>query len=84
MEQDQDILDNISTGVLSLDAQLCITSLNASGEALLKTSAAQCLGSHARQLVMDPQQWLEKLQQVLSRRPWTVTIEAVCWWNCSL
>jgi two-component system nitrogen regulation sensor histidine kinase GlnL len=66
MEQDQDILDNISTGVLSLDAQLCITSLNASGEALLKTSAAQCLGSHARQLVMDPQQWLEKLQQVLS------------------
>ena len=39
MEQDQDILDNISTGVLALDADLRVTGLNASGEALLKTSA---------------------------------------------
>lgn len=66
MEQDQDILDNISTGVLALDAGLCVTSLNASGEALLKTSAARCLGVHAGQLVLDSAQWLEDLQLVLS------------------
>ena len=68
MEQDQDILDNISTGVLGLDGDLLVTSLNASGEALLKTSAARCRGAHARQLVLDPGEWLANLQQVLTTR----------------
>jgi two-component system nitrogen regulation sensor histidine kinase GlnL len=65
MEQDQYILDNISTGVLSLDAGLHVTGLNAAGESLLKTSFARCLGVHARQLVLDPTEWLGNLQQVL-------------------
>jgi two-component system nitrogen regulation sensor histidine kinase GlnL len=68
MEQDQDILDNISTGVLGLDGRLRVTSLNASGEALLKTSASRCLGIHARQLVLDPGEWLANLEQVLGNR----------------
>jgi len=68
MEQDQDILDNISTGVLGLDAGLCVTALNASGEALLKTSAGRCLGQHARQLVLDSREWLDNLRQVLNSR----------------
>jgi two-component system nitrogen regulation sensor histidine kinase GlnL len=68
MEQDQDILDNISTGVLALDADLNVTGLNASGEALLKTSATRCLGVPARQLVLDPTQWLDNLQQVLNSK----------------
>jgi len=68
MEQGQDILDNISTGVLALDAELHVTSLNAAGEALLETSAARCLGIHARQLVLDPTLWLENLQQVLTSK----------------
>ncbi len=68
MEQDPDILDNISTGVLALDGKLLVTSLNASGEALLKTSAARCHGMHARQLVLDPGEWLLSLQQVLTSK----------------
>lgn len=72
MEQGQDILDNISTGVLGLDGDLRITSLNAAGEALLKTSAARCLGVHARQLVLDPGEWLANLSQVMrSKNPLT-------------
>ena len=47
MEQDPDILDNISTGVLALDGNLRVTSLNAAGEALLETSASRCLGKSA-------------------------------------
>ena len=68
MEQDQDILDNISTGVLALDGDLRVTALNASGEALLKASAARCRGLHARQLVLNPGEWLANLQQVLDTR----------------
>ena len=68
MERDQDILDNISTGVLALDSNLRVTSLNAAGQDLLKTSVARCQGMHARQLVMDPAAWLANLQQVLTTR----------------
>ena len=68
MEQYRDILDNISTGVLGLDEDLLVTSLNAAGEALLKTSAARCLGTHARQLVLDNGEWLANLAQVSSSR----------------
>jgi two-component system nitrogen regulation sensor histidine kinase GlnL len=68
MEQYRDILDNISTGVLGLDGDLLVTSLNAAGEALLKTSAARCIGTHARQLVLDNGEWLANLEQVSSTR----------------
>ena len=69
---EQDILDNISTGVLGLDAELRVTSLNAAGEALLKASCARSLGAHARQLVLDPGEWLASLRQVLaSKHPLT-------------
>jgi two-component system nitrogen regulation sensor histidine kinase GlnL len=68
MEHYRDILDNISTAVLGLDGDLLVTSLNAAGEALLKTSAARCLGTHARQLVLDNREWLANLEQVSSTR----------------
>jgi two-component system nitrogen regulation sensor histidine kinase GlnL len=67
-QQYRDILDNISTGVLGLDEDLLVTSLNAAGEALLKTSAARCLGTHARALVLDNGEWLANLEQVSSSR----------------
>ena len=67
-QQYREILDNISTGVLGLDGDLLVTSLNAAGEALLKTSAARCLGTHARQLVLDNREWLDNLEQVSSTR----------------
>lgn len=72
MNQDQDILDNISTGIMVLDNNLCVTSLNAAGEALLETSEARCSGLHAVKLVLHPAEWREKLEQVLdSKTPLT-------------
>jgi len=68
MKQNQDILDNISTGVLGLDSKLKVSSLNAAGEALLKTSVGRCLGLPAEQLVLDSGEWLSSLQQVASSR----------------
>ena len=65
MKQDHDILDNISTGIIALDDQLRVIGLNASGQALLETSEARCIGSHAEQLVLNPEAWLESLRQVL-------------------
>lgn len=81
MVQDQDILDNISTGVIALDIALRVVALNASGEALLKTSESRSLGQHARQLVQDPDEWLRSLQQVrrsrsaLTRRGMPLTLQ---------
>ena len=66
MVQYKDIIDNISTGILGLDADLKVVALNASGEALLQTSETRCLGLHARQLVLHPEAWLENLEQVLA------------------
>ena len=68
MVQDWDILDNISTGVIALDVALRVVSLNAAGEALLKTSEARCLGLHAGQLVLNADEWLDNLQQVRNSR----------------
>ena len=64
MQQDQDILNSISTGIVALDAQLRVTALNASGQALLETSETRCIGLHASQLVLQPEEWLEALEQV--------------------
>ena len=66
MKQDQGILDNISTGIVALDNALCVTALNAAGQALLETSEARCIGQHARKLVLNSDQWLTNLQQVLA------------------
>lgn len=66
MEQDPDILDNISTGIVTLDSDLRVTALNASGQALLETSELRCIGNHARYLVLRPREWLENLEQVLA------------------
>ena len=66
MEQDLNILENISTGILSLDGELRVVALNASGQALLETSESRCLGTHARKLVLQPAEWLSNLEQVLA------------------
>ena len=80
MVQGQDILDNISTGIIALDIALRVTAVNAAGEALLKSSEARCLGLHAGQLVLNSEDWLANLQQVrktkapLTRRGMPVTL----------
>lgn len=65
MQQDQGILENISTGILSLNGDLQVTSLNAAGEALLETSEARCLGLHASKLMPRCEDWLQNLEQAL-------------------
>jgi two-component system nitrogen regulation sensor histidine kinase GlnL len=68
MNQDQGILDSISTGIVALDGNLRVTALNAAGQALLETSEARCLGQHAGKLVMSSKEWLETLEHVLSTK----------------
>ena len=68
MEQDQGILDSISTGIVALDSNLIVTALNAAGQALFETSEARCIGQHASKLTLQPQTWLESLKQVQASR----------------
>ena len=59
----QDILDNISTGVIALDDSLCVTAMNAAGQALLETSESRAIGSPASDLIVDEGEWLETLHE---------------------
>ena len=65
MQQDQNILDNLSTGIIALDSSLQVIAVNASGEALLETSESRCIGVNASQLLLQPEDWVSSLQQVL-------------------
>lgn len=64
MQHHLDILDNLSTGILALDAELKVVALNAAGQALLETSDTRCIGLRASQLVLQPREWLQNLEQV--------------------
>jgi two-component system nitrogen regulation sensor histidine kinase GlnL len=66
MEQEPDILDNLSTGVLALDADLNVLTLNAAGQALLETSEARCIGLPASQLLLQSREWCQNLEQVVT------------------
>ena len=66
MKHNLDILDNLSTGIMVLDKELCVTALNASAQALLETSELRCIGLHARKLVLRSGEWLADLEQVLA------------------
>lgn len=67
MQPNQDILDNISTGIITLDEDLCILSINAAGQALLEISDSRILGMHAAQLLTGAQDWIDSLEQALTR-----------------
>jgi len=72
MEHNSDILENISTGVIALDCNLNVTSINAAAQALLEVSLARAVGSHAGQLLLRPDEWLHNLNQaLLSNAPLT-------------
>ncbi|MCR9107053.1 MAG: nitrogen regulation protein NR(II) [Gammaproteobacteria bacterium] len=66
MRQEQQILDYLSTGVVELDSNLNVTALNAASQALLETSEARCVGQHASKLILQPRDWLDKLEQALA------------------
>jgi two-component system, NtrC family, nitrogen regulation sensor histidine kinase GlnL len=60
----QDILDNISTGIITLDQQLTVLGINAAGQALLAVSAVRTVGMQAAQLAQSGD-WLESMQDAL-------------------
>ena len=66
MPTTRDILDNISTAVVALDSDMRVLSVNNSGEVLLETSEARCLGHGADELVLQPEALMEVLEQVRS------------------
>lgn len=68
MVQQQDILDNLSTGVVALDGQLRVRTINASAQALLEASEARVLGQEAGVLGTAPEDLLETLRQVATER----------------
>lgn len=59
----QELLENISTGIVGLDADLCVRFLNPAAEAMLEMSSARIAGQKADLLIAMPQTWIETLQQ---------------------
>lgn len=66
MHSTEDILDNISTSIITLDRELRVVSLNSSGQDLLEASESRSMGQPINNLVMQPGALVEILQQVLS------------------
>lgn len=67
MQQNQEILDNISTGIITLDKNLIVTGINAAGQALLGVSGSRTIGAHAAQLGLRTSDWVQSLEQALAR-----------------
>jgi len=65
MNQNTDILENISTGIIAMDSDLTVTWINSAAQALLEVSVARTIGFPAAQLVLRPSEWLHNLQQSL-------------------
>lgn len=68
MQRDQLILDNLSTGIVALDEELRVTALNAAAQAMLQISESRCSGTYAGNLMLQPGEWLDTLQQALASR----------------
>ncbi|MFV0279109.1 MAG: nitrogen regulation protein NR(II) [Parahaliea sp.] len=68
MIQQQDIFDNLSTGVIALDADLRITAINAAAQALLEVSSARVMHQHVVSLSNAPDELVATLSQVLNSR----------------
>ena len=68
VQPNQDILDNISTAVIALDAELRVVSLNSSSQDLLETSEGRCLAHPLRKLVSAPEALMDVVKQVRASR----------------
>ncbi|MFV8818766.1 nitrogen regulation protein NR(II) [Haliea sp. E17] len=68
MPKHRDILDNLSTAVVTLDADMQVLSMNNSGEVLLETSEARCVGHGLDRLVAHPETLATVLEQVIRTR----------------
>ncbi len=68
MTQLEDILDTLSTGVITLDTRLQVVYINAAAQVLLEASEARALGQDARALLVDGGELADTLAQVLEAR----------------
>jgi len=59
----QELLENISTGIVGLDDDLRVRFLNPAAEALLEVSSVRIAGQKADLLIALPEIWVETLQQ---------------------
>jgi two-component system, NtrC family, nitrogen regulation sensor histidine kinase GlnL len=64
MHCNRDVLDNISTSIIALDANLNVLALNSSGEDLLEFSEERSLGQAIGKLLLDPGELIGALRQV--------------------
>jgi two-component system nitrogen regulation sensor histidine kinase GlnL len=67
MLENQNILENLSTGIITLDGDLAVLGINAAGEALLEISSSRTRGLHAAQLVSRSDEWIRSLEQAVAR-----------------
>ena len=68
MHHTHDILDNTSTAILAMGADLDVVALNSSGQDLLETSEGRALGQSIAQLVAQPDPLVTILREVLRER----------------
>ncbi len=68
MTKRQDIIDNLSTGVVVLDSGLRIVSINSAAQAMLEASDARSLNQNAEGLCSEPDQLIATLRQVADGR----------------
>ena len=61
----QDILDNISAGIIALTPALAVSAINSAGEALLQVSASRVIGEHAGALLIDNEEWVSILKEAM-------------------
>lgn len=59
----QDIIDNISSGILGLDAEYCVRMINPAAEALLQLSEARLLGQPICETAQPELPWRASLDQ---------------------
>jgi len=66
MQAELSILDNISTGIISLNDSLQVTYINPAAESLLDVSATRVMGCSAGELVGKNQGWEANLRTILT------------------
>jgi len=67
MQYKQDILDNLSTGIITLNGSLVVTGMNAAAQMLLQVSASRAVGTAAARLILRDADWVNSLEQALAR-----------------
>ena len=60
-----DTIDNLSTGVITLNDTFCISGMNSASEAMLSSSNARLAGCHLTSLLSEPENVMPQIQAAL-------------------